>query len=259
MIGWIFVIGVLALVTTIWAYLNRYDVWDSIGSVAAVLWLILLILFGVCIDRAYGASIPPNAAKYLPILIEEADDVWFEMPLPSALAAQVEQETCISLTHSKCWNPHAELKTSREYGFGLGQLTVTSRFNAFEEVREMDRGLKAWKWEDRYDPRMQLRALVIKDRFNWRQFPDAASVEDQLAFALAAYNGGVGGTRADKKLCSATPGCNPREWFDNVALTSLKAKTKVKGYGKSFFEINREYVYNILKIRRQKYVGIMED
>lgn len=222
---------------------------------------ILLALVSMLIVQAKGAAcaeLPPGAVALIPVLRQEVSARWPDMAMPSALAAQVEQETCISLKSRGCWNPRTELKTDREYGFGLGQLTVTSRFNAWEEVRGMDAGLSAWRWEDRYDPRLQLRALVVKDRFNARSFAgSSATPADGIAFALAAYNGGVGGTMSDRKLCRNTPGCDPGRWFGHVEHTSLKARTKVGGYGQSFFDINRGYVRNVLVERRPKYVEPM--
>ena len=220
---------------------------------------VIAILLALAALPVRAVELPPGAVQYMPLLREEIAARWPDLALPSALAAQVEQETCISLTSHGCWNPKTELKTSREYGFGLGQLTVTSRFNAFAEVQGMDSGLKGWKWADRYDPRLQLRALVVKDRTNAHAFHVAtSSPEDRLAFALAAYNGGVGGTLADIRLCAHTAGCDPQKWFGHVERTSLKARTKVGGYGQSFFEINRSYVHNVLMVRRGKYVQAME-
>jgi membrane-bound lytic murein transglycosylase MltF len=51
----------------------------------------------------------------------------------------------------------------------------------------------------------------------------------------------------------ATKGCDPEKWFGNVEKTSLKAKTAVKGYGQSFYQINRGYVRSIWFDRRQRY------
>lgn len=214
----------------------------------------LALLFLVVCMPAGGQELPQGAVTLLPVLRDELGSQWPSAPLKSAFAAQVEQETCISLKSKGCWNPRTELKTSREYGFGLGQLTITSRFNAWEEVKGMDKDLRSWKWEDRYDPRLQLRAMVVKDRYNYERFPD---VPGRQAFMFASYNGGLGGTLSDIKMCRATQGCNPALWFDHVEHTSLKAKTKVKGYGQSFFDINREYVRNILMVRRGKYIQPM--
>lgn len=226
-----------------------------------------LVFLGVCIFLAaivlaarpvQAAELPALATHYLPALKQAQRDYWPDMPLPSALAAQVEQETCPSLKSRRCWNPHAELKTSREYGFGLGQITVTSRFNVFQELTLQHDALHGWSWENRFDPHYQLLALVLKDRGHFGAFATAATLYDRLAFALSAYNGGQGGVMRDRMTCRATPGCDPGRWFGNVERTSYKAKLAVKGYGKSFFAINREYVRNVLVVRRTRYVEAME-
>lgn len=197
--------------------------------------------------------IPALAQVYLPVLLAVVAALWPGMPDPALLAAQVEQETCITLKHSKCWNPRAELKTSREYGFGLGQITITPRFNNFVEAKGWDESLAGWKWENRFDPEMQMRALVAYTRNLHRRVTFAETDRDRLAMTFSAYNGGFGGLLKDRKLCGATPGCNPGRWDGHVATTSFRAKTAVKGYGKSFFEINREYVHNIMVVRAPKY------
>ncbi|MGE5515073.1 MAG: lytic murein transglycosylase [Bacteroidota bacterium] len=218
---------------------------------------LILSLLAALAAPAAAADVPAAAVPLIPVLRGEIAARWPDLAIPSALAAQVEQETCISLKSKGCWNPRTELKTSREYGFGLGQLTVTSRFNAWDEVRGMDAGLRDWRWEDRYDARLQLRALVVKDRFNARSFATAATPADQLAFAFAAYNGGIGGALSDIKQCRATTGCDPGRWFGHVERTSLKARAKVAGYGQSFFDINRGYVRAVLIERRLKYIEPM--
>ena len=202
-------------------------------------------------------ALPLNAQQYLPVLIAEIRTHWPNTPLPSALAAQVEQETCSKLTSPKCWSPYAELKAQREYGFGLGQLTVTARFNRFEDVKALDPTLKTWQWSQRYDPQKQLRALVLMDKDCFHQF-EASTLLDQLAFALSAYNGGISGVRNDKKLCVQIEGCDANQWFGHVEKHSLKQRTKVSGYGQSFYDINRTYVRNVLKVRRAKYVAYMD-
>lgn len=226
-------------------------------------WLGSLLWIGsVCMAGAPFASqvkappaqgVPPNAPMYVPTLVVEQRARWPAAVEPFTMAGQVEQETCISLKSVGCWNPHTELKTSREYGFGLGQVTVTSAFNAFNEERALDPSLKNWQWSDRYDPQMQLRGLVLKDRQLFRMVQGAASDEDRLAFAYAAYNGGMGGVLSDRRVCAATPHCDSRRWFGQVEHTSLKARAAVTGYGQSFFNINREYVHNILIVRSTKY------
>jgi hypothetical protein len=197
---------------------------------------------------------PPDAAlPYLPLVRAESAALWADHPHPAYLAAQIEQETCPSLKSKLCWNPRAELKTSREYGFGLGQLTVTSRFNNFEESKKWDKSLRDWQWSDRFDAKYQIRALVAYDRNLYRQIRGAADADNQYAFALSAYNGGLGGLLKDRELCRNTKGCDESRWWGHVEHTSLKAKTAVSGYGQSFFKVNRDYVVNVMRVRAPRY------
>lgn len=221
----------------------------------------LLLLFSMVVNASTLPVNPPLARVYLPQLKQETLKYWPEATPRSIVAAQVEQESCISLKSKRCWNPRVELKTSREYGFGLGQLTITSRFNAWEEVKAMDRSMRDWQWEDRYNASYQLRAIVLKNRANYRRVVKYTNrVSTQMAFTMAAYNGGLGGLMKDRTMCINTSGCDPTRWYGHVERTSTKSRTPVKGYGKSFFEINREYVRNIvdLKPRRAKYVAYMD-
>jgi len=175
------------------------------------------------------------------------------------LAASVEKETCVSLKSKFCWNPHAELKTKIEYGFGLGMSTIaynadgTVRFNVFEEEKKLDPSLGNWAWADRFDATKQLTAFVLKDKQGYDAIALSATPYDHVAFSKAAYNGGGGGLSSDRRLCQATPHCNPNIWFGNVELTSLKSRSAKKGYGQSAYDINRGYVREIVIIRRPKY------
>lgn len=227
-----------------------------------------LVFVGVCLVLAAFVSLmgnvvhaeefPANAKLYLPMLRAEQQAWWAQMPMPSALAAQVEQETCVSLKSKRCWSPRAELRTSRERGVGLGQITRTAHFDALGEMVASNKtALAGWGWDSAslYDPRYQLRALVLKDKQGWNVVRGAATNRDRLAFTFASYNGGIGGVMSDRKLCQATKGCNQAVWFGHVERTSLKAKVAVSGYGKSFFEVNREYVRNVLVDRRPRYAA----
>ena len=207
--------------------------------------------------------IPVNAVSMLPVLSATIDSVWKDMPMRSYMAAQIEQESCISLKHSKCWNSHAELKTSREYGFGFGQTTIayradgTVRFNVWEDLTKMDPVLKQkWTWDNRYDPAMQMRALLVKNRINFSaiRFPTANTTE-KMAFLAVYYNSGS--PLVDRNICLRTPGCDPSKWFGNVALHTAKSTVVQKGYGQSFAAISRQYPINVIQIRRPKYIQYM--
>lgn len=219
--------------------------------------LILLVLFSCPLWAqevpAAPKGIPQNFMYHKDTLIDVMKRKWPDNPYPSAVAGQIEQETCISLMHKKCWSRFAELKTEREHGAGLGQHTKTARFDAVEEAKGLDRDLKEWGWNDIYNAEMQMVALLAMMKRNYGIFKNSTSELDRYAFALAAYNGGIGGIQSDQRVCRNTKGCDDKLWFGNVENTSLKQKTKLNGYGKSFFEINREYPVNILLKRRQKY------
>ena len=73
------------------------------------------------------------------------------------LGALIEKESCISLEHRTCWSTAARLKTSREEGAGLGQITRAwdasgaLRFDALAETVAMDpRALQELNWGNVY-------------------------------------------------------------------------------------------------------------
>lgn len=210
---------------------------------------------------ASATDLPPNAHKYLPALVETQKELWPDAPLPGWLGAQVHKESCITVRHSKCWNPRAELKTDREYGFGFPQITIaknkdgSERFNVFKELQAIDPVLRKWRWEDRFDAKMQLRALLIKNKIGYDRISGAATGVDRLAFSLAGYNGGMGGVLSDRRLCQGTRGCDSTRWFGHTEKTSNKSRKPWKGYGKSAFDINREYPYTIIYKLRPLYAS----
>lgn len=219
----------------------------------------LLALLALAAPLALGSDIPAGAVKYLPDLISSQRAVWPDAPMPSFLAAQVEQESCLSLTHSKCWNPRAELKTKRENGVGFGQFTRayradgSIRFDVISDLAATHASLRGWSWANRYDPMYQLTAIVEMDKAIYGRQRNAATEKDRLSFMLSGYNGGESGVLQDRRLCANTQGCDPTRWAGHVENTSLKSRVTTQGYGKSFFAINREYVRNILGVRRPKY------
>lgn len=232
---------------------SRYgNAGENIGSGLVYLGrCILAAAILMLIVTAPRAGEPPAAAlPYLPVLRAEQRMWWPDMPLPSALGGQVEQE-------NPKWNPRTEFRTSRERGVGLGQITRTARFDALAEMKAAyPHALKSWGWDSAslYDPRMQLRGLVLMDLRNWTALADIPAFGERLAMVMAGYNGGMGGLASDRRMCAATPGCDPSRWWGHVEHTSLKAKTAVPGYGKSFFVTNREYPRNILLKRRARYL-----
>lgn len=226
--------------------------------------LLALLMALLALPAVAADVLPKQAYTLLPQLriIQEAS--WPDAPMPSFLGGQVEQETCPSLRHRDCWNPRAQLKTSREWGYGLAQTTIayradgSIRFNTQAELRAQYASLRGWSDDDKFNPTYQLTALVEMDHGIYRRVAGAATTPERLAFTLSAYNGGESGVRQDRVLCSHTPGCDPDIWFKNVELYSLKTRKANPGYGESAFDINRGYVRNVIYVRRPKYEHFFE-
>lgn len=221
----------------------------------------LLMLFG---SKVHAAELPPLAKTYAPVLKVEQVRFWPDHPAPEVLGGLVEQESCITLKHTKCWNPQAKLKTDREEGAGLGQITRAYkpsgalRFDSLATARAKYGDLKEWSWANVYQrPDLQLRAIVLMSRDNYQAIHRVVSKPAAaLAFADAAYNGGLGGVQADRRACGLKSGCDPSQWFGHVEHTCTKSKAAL--YGKrSACDINREHVRNVMLVRSAKYRQVM--
>lgn len=203
--------------------------------------------------------IPTLACTYIVSLWMAVASVWPGFYDPAIFAAQVEKETCITLKHKKCWNPNAELKSDREYGFGFGQFTIayrqdgSVRFNTWANMRNKYKELNDWTWEKRFDPKLQFTAILLLDKEAWNRYSKIVPDEYQrTAFMLSEYNGGS--AIKDIGLCRVTDGCDPTKWFGHVERTSLKSKVKIQIYGnRSPYDINREYVRLIMLEKVHKY------
>jgi hypothetical protein len=215
--------------------------------------LLLGILIPTIVTAQDGGPYTANELKYLPVLATALNEHWPTVLVRAYFAAQIRKETCYSLTHPKCWSPTAELKTSREYGFGLGQITITPRFDNFSEAKKLHNSLENWEWKNRYNAEYQLRTLVLMNKFNYNKIGWAHNEVERFAFSFAAYNGGLGGVLSDRQLCRAVESCDSSKWFGNVEFHSNKAKTALGGYSKSFFQINREYVQDVVLFYPPRY------
>lgn len=210
-------------------------------------------------ERTY---IPAGAKIYCPLLQEEKNQLWRTHPDPAVLCSLVEIESCISLTHSRCWNPASRLKTEREEGAGLGQITRkynkdgSLNFDALEASKSLDPSLNEWTWANVYRrPDLQLRAVVAMNRDCFRKLSRLVADQNEvLRMCDAAYNGGYGGLQQERRACGQRAGCDPQKWFAHVEKVCLKSKVKWQGYGASACEINRHHVDYVFNVRRDKYL-----
>lgn len=219
-------------------------------------------LFVPCTASAIDVKtyIPKNAPQYLPIVYREVERLMPNVPTPAYFPGLIEQESCISLTHSTCFSPKAQLLTKRERGAGFGQLTVaykedgSVRFDMLQEMRTKYIGeLRELSWSNILDrPDLQIDAMVLLIREGYMRLGGVKPGMPRLHMTDAIYNGGYGGFLREQTACGLTKGCDPQLWFDNIERICLKSKKPI--YGKrSACDINREHPYNVFKLRIQKY------
>lgn len=233
-------------------------------AVAIFLFAVLMLFAGRAGAQDVRTFIPPQAHQHLPTLAAERARFWSDHSQPELLPALIEHESCLRLTHSRCWNPASRLKSAREEGAGLGQITRafrpdgSTRFDALAEMRDRHPSLREWSWSTVYQrPDLQLRAVVLKMRDNHRFFTGlGVSPAEALQFADAGYNGGNGGVQADRRACRAKPGCDPGRWFGHVERTCTKSHAALYG-NRSACDINRHHVHDVTQVRAAKYRGLV--
>lgn len=229
--------------------------WLTVTFVAAAI--------GLAVAQPIRTFIPENAFEHLPLIGKQVNDLWPEMPCRNYFPALIEHESCLTLTHSRCWSAKSRLKTAREEGAGLGQLTRafrpdgSVRFDALEDARKLDpRGLNELRWDTVYSrPDLQVRVVVLMTRQTWNRLtsivPDSLP---RLAMTDAAYNGGLGGLLNERRACAGRAGCDPNQWFGNVEKACLKSTKPLYG-NRSACDINRHHVEDVLHSRMPKYEG----
>jgi len=215
-------------------------------AMLAFLFGIIALAAGVISPAKAGAATEPTAKakRYLPTLKAAFDAHWPNAPLRHIAAAQIEQE-------SAGWNAHAELKTSREYGFGLGQITVTSRFNNFKAAQRI---FKDWKWEDRFNVKYQLGYAVITDRSNFKEVSRLFRDDDsRWRGALVSYNAGLG-TVLQRRSLAIRSGVLHDRWNGGLDQVAMAYESR-KLYGRTLSKMRNEYPHIICDVRAPKYIG----
>jgi hypothetical protein len=186
--------------------------------------------------------------------------------MKSVMGATIDQETCYGgKNDKKCWNPRTVLDitsgTKHEYGFGLGQTTIvkkngTATMDVWSDQRnEHGEELAGWTWENRFDPKYQIRSFIFMQKACETKMIRLVQDEyNRRAMCDAAYNGGLGSVLSDRRLCASRSGCDPQIWFGHVEINSSKSKTPWKNYGnRSPYEINRGHVTSTMIKRRPPY------
>lgn len=219
----------------------------------------LLMLFG----SSAKAGIPDRARPLLPVVAGAINLHWHDIPKREYIPGLIEHESCISLTHSRCWSPTSRLKSQREEGAGLGQLTRAwhpdgrLRFDALAEMRDAHPALAGLDWATIYQrPDLQIAAVVLKVRADFHALRDVRDTSARLAMADAAYSGGRAGVQRERRACQMTAGCDPGQWFGHVERHCLKSRAPLYA-GRSACDINRHHVHDVLRVRAPKYRGLV--
>lgn len=215
-----------------------------IAKLAFLFGLIWLSLGFINPARALAAEPSARAQRYLPTLAAAFDAHWPDAPLRHIAAGQIEQE-------SAGWNERAELKTSREHGFGLAQITITSRFDNFKAAQQIFRD---WKWEDRFNVRYQLGYAVITDRANFKRVSRLfADSDSRWRAGLVAYNAGYG-TVLQRRALAIRNGMPHDRWTGGLDQVAMPYEQKLL-YGRPLGERRNEYPRLICDVRAPKYIG----
>ena len=238
-------------------------------------YIITLILLIGLITSSHAVSvntyIPAKAIPLLPVVRQEvaALNAGFH---PAYMASAIEKESCISLTHSKCWSPTARLltywdsgkKVRREHGQGLGQFTRTwhrdgsIRFDTLTELTtKYKTKLNGLNWttiEQR--PDLQVRAMVLLLLETWNTLPSAMDEKNRFSMTVSAYNAGKKRLANDRQTCKLKKDCNPDVWVGNVEKIKAPGFSTQILYGKrTAWDINRGHVNEVINVRRNKYVN----
>jgi hypothetical protein len=186
--------------------------------------------------------------------------------LPPYFPALIEHESCVRLCGNnyyarRCWNPKSRLKTKREEGAGLFQITRV--FNKAGRVRwdmlntlrrKYPKQLHELNWNNIYNrPDLQIKAGLLLWRSNWDRLSKDIPVMSRIAFADSIYNGGYVWLYRERQICKLKKGCDPDKWFGNVEkIKSARAKRKLYG-NRTAWDINRHHVKDVFT-RIDKYL-----
>jgi hypothetical protein len=208
-------------------------------------------------------DIPANAFPILPEISKQVNLLWDTHPNKAYFPALIELESCISYTDKRCFSPTSKLKTSREEGAGLGQITRTFnkdgsvKSDMISDMASRYSELRSLTWENVYTrPDLQIRAIILMSKENDRTLSGVKDPMERLKFVDASYNQGVGRTQKERTLCGLRRGCDPQKWDGNVALVTTATGMV---YGRPAYEISRHHVEQTTVVRIGKYKKYFTD
>ncbi len=209
-----------------------------------------LLLTLSCCEPVFAGALK-RAQQYLPLYQEIVSVHWPQMPMRHIPCGQVEQESS--------WKATATLKTPREHGRGLTQMTVaynkdgSERFNIYREAVKW-RALKGWDWrQDPYNVQYQLTFLVLQDQMNYTMLrPLFINDEETWKAALVSYNAGRGRVMARLAVARARESPTDR-WAGGLEDAHGPKEDRIL-YGRPLWQAVNEYPVKVFR-RAEKYRG----
>ncbi len=233
-----------------------------VGLAAGLILAVIVLMARPAHAFDLARDIPAQATPYLPVLGAQAREVAPEIP-SEYFGALIEHESGCPALKGMCWNAKARLKTQREEGAGLGQVTRaykadgSIRFDALAEARKLDpRGLNELRWDTVYQrPDLQMRTIVLMTRQAWNRLkPMTADPMLRLQLTDLAYNAGLGRSLNDRRACGLTAGCDVDKWAGHIERTCTASKKPLYG-NRSACDISRHHVHDVVGTRMPKYRG----
>lgn len=212
----------------------------------------VVLAFVILLCVILWLAVPSARADNLQVLSTTINQHWPNAPLRHIMAGQVQQESS--------WRERATLKTSRELGRGLVQLTIayrpdgSERFNAYRDAVRSYRALSAWDWQrDPYNVAYQLTYLVLRDRGQFavtrRSMADDA---EAWRAALVCYNAGEG--RWLSRIANAkVMGLDRTRWSGGLEHAHGKTEDRLL-YGRKLWQAVNEYPVVIFR-KASRYEG----
>lgn len=206
------------------------------------------------LDPSKVRLIPQRCRDLRGLVLEEADTYMSGIPFRGYFGALIQHESCITTTHSRCCSPKSQLKTSREEGAGLGQITKafksdgSIRFDKLDEMRKAYRDeLHELSWKTIYDrPDLQVRAIIILSRENHRRLISVKDDYERWSMTNLAYNGGIGAVNKARIACGLTKNCNPDVYWGHVERYNPKSTKPLYG-NRSAKDINQQHTKHIMR------------
>ena len=192
--------------------------------------VLLFLLLAHAAPGAWASNVPRAAERHRAELIRVSRAVWgLEAPV-SVFAAQV---------HTESWWRNDTVSSAGAQGLAQFLPSTAAWLPSVVPDLEREAGAPA-----PFNPGWALRALVSYDRWLWERL-DGADACQHMAFALSAYNGGIGWLDRDRKL-AARRGYRTDCWFGQVEEANA-------GRRASSFREKRRYVRLILLERQYWY------